>query len=122
MYFLYSLGVVTFNKCLITLSILIFYSPNFQGLILVKNTLISQVGMLGEIFLWLVVKQACGNDIMACVYLCRGKLYPYFVWLLRKSTYTAIHFRFTLSYASQTFLASFFRPCFSTTYMAYVPN
>ena len=42
-----------------------FYPPNFQGLILVKNPLISQVAMLGDIFSWLVakaiylVKQAC---------------------------------------------------------------
>ena len=37
-----------------TLSILMFYSPNFQGLILMKNSLTHQVGMLGDIFLRLV--------------------------------------------------------------------
>ena len=37
MYFLYSLGGVTFNKCWITLSILNCYSPNFQGFILMKK-------------------------------------------------------------------------------------
>ena len=78
MYFLYSLGGVTFNKCWITLSILNCYSPNFQGFILMKNALNNQVGMLGDMFLWLVanlkqgviyfIKQACGNDILASVY------------------------------------------------------
>ena len=31
-----------------------FYSPNFQGMILVKKALISQVGIIGDIFyrLW----------------------------------------------------------------------
>ena len=58
MYFLYSLGVVTF---------------------LVKNALISQVDMLGDIFYMAcskleamaiyLVKQACGNDKLACVYI-----------------------------------------------------
>ena len=50
MYFLYSLGVATFNKRWITLSILNCFSPNFQGLILMKNTLTNQVGMLGDMF------------------------------------------------------------------------
>ena len=54
MYFLYSLGGVTFNKCWITLSILNCYSPNFQGFILMKNALNNQVGMLGDMFLRLV--------------------------------------------------------------------
>ena len=54
MYFLYSLGGVTFNKCWITLSILNCYSPNFLGFILMKNALNNQVGMLGDMFLWLV--------------------------------------------------------------------
>ena len=54
MYFLYSLGGVTFNKCWITLSILNCYSPNFQGFILMKNALNNQVGMLGDMFLWLI--------------------------------------------------------------------
>ena len=54
MYFLYSVGGVTFNKCWITLSILNWYSPNFQGFILMKNALNNQVGMLGDMFLWLV--------------------------------------------------------------------
>ena len=31
-----------------------FYSLNLQGLIPVKNALISQVGVFGDIFLWLV--------------------------------------------------------------------
>ena len=43
-----------FNKRLITLSILNCFSPNFQGLILMKNALTNQVGMLGDMFLWLV--------------------------------------------------------------------
>ena len=78
MYFLYSLGGVTFNKCWITLSILNCYSPNFQGFILMKNALNNQVGMLGDMFLWLVanlkqgviyfIKQVCGNEIMPSVY------------------------------------------------------
>ena len=78
MYFLYSLGGVTFNKCWITLSILNCYSPNFQGFILMKNAINNQVGMLGDMFLWLVanlkqgviyfIKQACGNDKRAGVY------------------------------------------------------
>ena len=44
-----------------------------------KNALNNQVGMLGNMFLWLVVnlkqgviyfiKQACGNDILASVYI-----------------------------------------------------
>ena len=74
MYFLYSSGVVTFNKCCIVLSTLIFYSPNFQGLILMKNALNNQVGMhvfmacnkLEAMVIYLV-KQACGNDKLACV-------------------------------------------------------
>ena len=75
MYFLYSLGGVTFNKCWITLSILNCYSPNFQGFILMKNALNNQVGMLGDMFLWLVanlkqgviyfIKQALPPNISA---------------------------------------------------------
>ena len=42
-----------FAMCL-TLSILNCFSPNFQGLILMKNALNNQVGMLGDMFLWLV--------------------------------------------------------------------
>ena len=44
-----------------------------------KNALNNQVGMLGDMFFWLVanlkqgviyfIKQACGNDILASVYL-----------------------------------------------------
>ena len=78
MYFLYSLGGVTFNKCWITLSILNCYSPNFQGFILMKNALNNQVGMLGDMFLWLVanlkqgviyfIKQGGGNHKIAWVY------------------------------------------------------
>ena len=44
-----------------------------------KNALNNQVGMLGDMFLWLLaylkqgviyfIKQACGNDILASVYL-----------------------------------------------------
>ena len=56
MYFLYSLGGVTFNKCWITLSILNCYSPNFQGFILMNDALNNQVGMLGGMFLWLVAR------------------------------------------------------------------
>ena len=75
MYFLYSLGGVTFKKSWITLSILNCYSPNFQGFILMKNALNNQVGMLGDMFLWLVanlkqgviyfIKQAGGNHKIA---------------------------------------------------------
>ena len=78
MYFLYSLGGVTFNKCWITLSILSCYSPNFQGFILMKNALNNQVGMLVDMFLWLVanlkqgviyfIKQEGGNHKIAWVY------------------------------------------------------
>ena len=48
-----------------------------------KNALNNQVGMLGDIFLWLVanlkqgviyfIKQACGNEIMPSVYAMRIK-------------------------------------------------
>ena len=65
------------NLYLITLSVLNCYSPNFQGFILMKNALNNQVGMLGDMLLWLVanlkqgviyfIKQACGNDILASV-------------------------------------------------------
>ena len=75
MYFLYSLGGVTFNKCWITLSILNCYSPNFQRFILMKNALNNQVGMLGDMYLWLVanlkqgviyfIKQALPPNISA---------------------------------------------------------
>ena len=58
MYFLYSLGGVTFNKCWITLSILNCYSPNFQGFILMKNALNNEVGMLGDMF---IVFMACSK-------------------------------------------------------------
>ena len=44
-----------------------------------KNAINNQVGMLGDMFLWLVanlkqgviyfIKQACGNDILASVYM-----------------------------------------------------
>ena len=47
-----------------------------------KNVLNNQVGMLGDMFLWLVaklkqggiyfIKQACGNDILASVYVLRS--------------------------------------------------
>ena len=87
MYFLYSIGGVTFNKCWITLSILNCYSPNFQGFILMKNAWNNQVGMLGNMFLWLVanlkqgviyfLKQACGNDVLASVYLIEICLLPF---------------------------------------------
>ena len=79
MYFLYSLGGVTFNKCWITLLVLNCYSPNFQGFILMKNALNNQVGMLGDIFLWLLanlkqgviyfIKQGSGNHKIAWVYM-----------------------------------------------------
>ena len=52
-----------------------FFIPNFQGLILVKNSSIYQVGKLGAIFLWIVakaiyvVKQACGHDMILWVHL-----------------------------------------------------
>ena len=78
MYFLYSLGGVTFNKCWITLSILNCYSPNYQGFILMKNALNDQMGMLGDMFLWLVanlkqgviyfIKREGGNHKIAWVY------------------------------------------------------
>ena len=78
MYFLYSLGGVTFNKCWITLSVLNCYSPNFQRFILMKNAINNQVGMLGDMFLWLVanlkqgviyfIKQGGGNHKIAWVY------------------------------------------------------
>ena len=68
-----------FNKCWITLTILIFFSQNFQRLILVKKS----IDMLGGNALWhismacsklgamviYVVKQACGNEIMPSVYI-----------------------------------------------------
>ena len=51
------------------------YSPNFQGFILMKNALNNQVGMLGDMFLWLVanlkqgviyfIKQALPPNISA---------------------------------------------------------
>ena len=85
MYFLYSLGGVTFNKCWITLSILNCYSPNFQRFILMKNALNNQVGMLGDMFLWLVanlkqgviyfIKQALPPNISA------GSVYELILWI-----------------------------------------
>ena len=75
MYFLYSSGGVTFNKCWITLSILNCYSPNFQGFILMKNAINNQVGMLGYMFFSLLanlkqgviyfIKQALPPNISA---------------------------------------------------------
>ena len=75
MYFLYSLGGVAFNKGWITLLILNWYSPNFQGFILMKNALNNQVGVLGDMFLWLLanlkqgviyfIKQAIPPNISA---------------------------------------------------------
>ena len=83
MYFLYSLGGVTFNKPLITLSVLNCYSPNFQGFILMKNALNNQVGMLGDMFLWLVanlkqgviyfIKQALPPNKSAGSVLCQNR-------------------------------------------------
>ena len=52
-----------------------------------KNALTIQVGMLGDMFSWLVanlkqwpignylVKQACGNDKRACVYIYRFEIF-----------------------------------------------
>ena len=52
-----------------------FFSQNFQGLILMKNALTTQVGMLEDMFLWLVanlkqgviyfIKQGGGNHKIA---------------------------------------------------------
>ena len=57
------------------MSVLNCYSPNFQGFILMKNALNNQVGMLGDMFLWLVanlkqgviyfIKQALPPNISA---------------------------------------------------------
>ena len=54
------------------------YSPNFQGFILMKNALNNKVGILGDMFLWLVenlkqgviylIKQEGGNHKIASVY------------------------------------------------------
>ena len=65
----------SFNKRWRTLSILISISPNFQGLIPMKNALTIQVGMLGDMFSWLVanlkqgviyfIKQALPPNISA---------------------------------------------------------
>ena len=56
-----------------------------------KNALNNQVGMLGDIFLWLVanlkqgviyfIKQACGNDILESVYAYIRAVRP---WLLTR--------------------------------------
>ena len=88
MYFLYSLWGVTFNKCWITLSILNCYSPNFQGFILMKNALNNQMGMLGDMFLWLVanlkqgviyfIKQALPPNISA------GSVHKQLLWIATK--------------------------------------
>ena len=43
------------------LSILNCYSPNFQGFILMKNALNNQVGLLGDMFLWLVANLEQGG-------------------------------------------------------------
>ena len=58
-----------------SLSVLNFYSPNFQGFILMENALNNQVGMLSDMFLWLVanlkqgviyfIKQALPPNISA---------------------------------------------------------
>ena len=57
-----------------------------------KNALNNQVGMLGDMFLWLVanlkqgviyfIKQACGNDILASVYYIRQKIAPQLLKLI----------------------------------------
>ena len=57
------------------------YLPNFQGFILMKNAINNQVGMLGDMFLWLVanlkrgviyfIKQALPPNISA------GSVWPY---------------------------------------------
>jgi len=54
-----------------------------------KNALNNQVGMLGDMFLWLVanlkqgviyfIKQACGNDILASVYSRNSQCDEYFI-------------------------------------------
>ena len=43
------------------MSILNCYSPNFQVFILMKNALNNQVGMLGNMFLWLVANLKQGG-------------------------------------------------------------
>ena len=103
MYFLYSLGGVTFNKCCTTLSTLNFYSPNFQGFILMKNALNNQVGMLGDIFLWLVanlkkgviyfIKQALPPNISAgsVVLFSTGRNLK-FSWISRKRRHETLCF------------------------------
>ena len=49
---------------LITLSVLNCYSPNFQGFILMKNALNNQLGMLGDMFLWLVANLKQGGHLL----------------------------------------------------------
>ena len=70
------------------MSVLNCYSPNFQGFILIKNAINNQVGMLGDMFLWLVanlkqgviyfIKQALPPNISAgSVSLGLKKLLPF---------------------------------------------
>ena len=50
---------------MITLSVLNCYSPNFQGFVLMKNALNNQLGMLGDMFLWLVANLKQG--VIYCI-------------------------------------------------------
>ena len=78
MYFLYSLGLVTFNKCWITLSILIFLFTKLSGIDPCEKRINIQGGHAWRHFFMAcskleamaiyLVKQACGIDKLACVY------------------------------------------------------
>ena len=73
------------------------YSPNFQGFILMKNVLNNQVGMLGDLFLWLVanlkqgfiyfIKQALPPNISAGSV---GAIFSLYLSSLQKSSPIAV--------------------------------
>ena len=114
MYFLYSLGGVTFNKCWITLSILNCYSPNFQGFILMKNALNNQVGMLGDMFLWLVANLKQGGIYFIKQALPPNKSAGSVVWLKAFKFFFEVLHKISLKkfgtpkyYTSTTILLSF---------------
>ena len=81
MYFLYSFGVVTFNKRWITL--LIFFFTKLSGIDPYEKRIDYPDGHAwGHVFMACskleamaiyIVKQACGNDKRACVYMPQWK-------------------------------------------------
>ena len=98
-----------FNKPLITLSVLNCYSPNFQRFILMKNANNNKVGMLGDMFLWLVanlkqgviyfIKQALPpNKSAGSVLKNLSNFVPLCAWKLNNPYYHNIHSRIRIMY------------------------